>query len=234
MNSFSKKVLMALALLSFSGAAFGYSWTFTNVTDRPLVVEFRLLAHGQVYYDIINPGQNTTRFEWPIGSLKAGFCVERFIIGELSDNDLRNLFGKATFPTAQEIYKACTEDANKRAILARVGKRELAIKWIPGEKWGTFEKASMDAVNALSKSVGDIGGEAANLAAAAGAEVATGGTTAGTAGTLAAKLNLGKIFDSLSSIPGSVMTLAEKSKCRSRSFVVTKDAAGSLMIIAKT
>jgi len=234
MNSFSKKVLMALGLLSFSGAAFGYTWTFTNVTDRPLVVEFRLLAHGNIYYDIINPGENTTRFEWPIGSLKAGFCVERFIIGELSDNDLRMLFGKITFPTAQEIYQACTVDATKRAILARVGKRELPIKWISGEKWGTFDKASMDAVNALSKSVGGIAGEATNIAVAAGTEAATGGATAGTAGTLAAKLNLGKIFDSLSSIPGSVMTLAEKSKCKSRSFVVTKDPAGALIIIAKT
>ena len=238
MNCFNKNVLLALAFLGFSGSAFGYTWTFTNAVANPVcavLVDFRLLAHSAIYYDILFPGQNSSRFEWPAGipgfggSLKAGFCVDKFLIGELNENDLKNLFGKTTIPSTQEIKNVCN---NKTADLARIGKREPSIEWISGQKWGTFDTASRDAVNVLSRSVTNLAGEAANVAVAAGAEVGTGGATAGTAGTLAAKLNLGKIFDSLSSMPGSVMTLAHKSPCASRYFtIIRKD--GELIVATK-
>ena len=232
MNFLNKKVLLALGLLSFSGSAFGYVWTFTNLTLRPILIEFRLLAFGRIYYDIINPGENSSRFEWPLGSVKAGYCIDKFFIGELNDNHLRDIFGKATFPTAQEVKRIADDNEAGRAKLARVGKREPAIKWLSGLRWGTFDQASKDEVNALSSSVGNLAGEATNILIAAGTEVATAGSTAGAAGTLAAKLNLGKIFNSLSSIPGSVMSLAHKSPCASRHFDVVNDG-GNLIVVTK-
>jgi hypothetical protein len=44
----------------------GIVFTFSNLTLRPVVIEFRLLAYGRIYYDIVNPGENSTRFEWPM------------------------------------------------------------------------------------------------------------------------------------------------------------------------
>lgn len=229
MNFISKRVLLALAFLGFSGSAFGYVWTFTNVTPTAVVVEFTLLAYGKTYYDIINPGDNSSRFAWPIGHLKAGFCIDKFFIGELNANHLKSLFGKTTFPTREEIRRVCD---TRTADLARIGKREPSIEWISGQRWGTFEQTSIDAVNKLSSAIGDVAGEATNLAIAAGAETATAGASAGAAGTLAAKMDLGKVFSVLSSIPGSVMTLAHKSPCASRHFtILNKD--GVLMVATK-
>lgn len=232
MNFISKKILLVLALLGCSGSAFGYVWTFTNITDEPILIELRLLAWGYIYYDIVNPGQNSTRFEWPMGSVKAGFCIDKFFIGTLDAQALKDIFGDAENPRAEEIARVCS-DANNRVKLARIGKSEPSIRWVSGQKWGTFDQISKDAVNALSESVGDLAGESTNLAVAAGAETATGGTTAGAAGTLAAKLDLGRIFDLLSSIPGSIMDLAHKSPCASRQFDIIKDESGNLIAVTK-
>jgi hypothetical protein len=228
MNFLNKKMLLALAFLGFSGSAFGYVWTFTNLTDVPVVIELRLLAFGHNYYDIVKPGQNSVRFSWPLGSLKAGFCLDKFFIGELDKNVMGNMY-----QAALDNARTATETAEGRARIERIGKSEPSIKWISGEKWGTFDQATRDAVNTLSSSVTNIAGEAANVAVAAGAEAATGGATAGTAGTLAAKLNIGKIFDSISSIPGSIMTLAHKSPCASRHFDIIKSPAGAFMVVTK-
>jgi len=230
---FVQKMLVALACLGFSSQALAYVWTFTNLTEKPIVIQFRLSAWGYNYYDIVNPADNSTRFSWPLGTLKAGFCIDKFFVGQLEPQHLQQLFGKTTFPTAAEIAKVCGEDKT-RAILDRIGKREPSIKWISGERWGTFDKATTDAVNTLSKGVTDVAGEAANLIAAAGAETATGGSTAGAAGAAAKKLDLGKIFTSLSSIPGAIMTLAQKSPCASRHFDVIKNPeTGAILTVTK-
>jgi hypothetical protein len=235
MNFINKKVLLALAFLGFSGSALGYTWTFTNVTPTAIVIEFTLLAHSKRYFDILNPGEKSTRFDWPAGipgfggSIKAGFCIDKFFIGELNAGHLKSLFGKTTFPTMAEIQRVCE---TKTTELARIGKVEPSIEWISGQRWGTFEQTSLDAVNKLSAAVSDVAGEATNLAIAAGAEAATAGASAGTAGTLAAKMDLGKVFNALSSIPGSVMKLAHKSPCASRHFTILKKD-GVLMVATK-
>lgn len=228
-----QKMFIALAFLGFSTSALAHTWIFTNLTEKPIVIEFKLRWWGYTYYDIVNPGENSTRFDWPVGSLKVGFCVKTFLIGQLEPHHLEALFGDTQLPSSAEIAQACVEN-NTRDILARVGKRDLPIRWISGEKWGTFDKATRDAMNALTAATTAVAGEAANLALAAGAEVATGGTTAGAAGTVTKKLNLGAIFKTLNSIPGSIMTLAEKSRCTSRHFDIIKDMdTDSLVAVTK-
>jgi len=232
MNFSSKTVFLALAILSYSGSTFGYVWTYTNLTEKPVLIELRLLAHGYVYYDIINPGENSSRFDWPMGSLLSGFCIDKFFIGSLEPKDLKNIFDSKKFPDAIKVANACS-DNNIRMKLARIGKIEPEIKWISGQKWGTFDNTARDAVNVLSKVTTGLAGDATNVALAAGAESATGGTTAGTAGTFAANLNIGKIFDTLSGIPGAIMTLAHKSPCASRHFAIIADESGTLITVTK-
>jgi hypothetical protein len=134
-------------------------------------------------------------------------------------------------PTAEQIERV-TEEAMGRAILARIGKSEPAIKWLSGLRWGTFDRASRIAVDSLSNSVGNLAGEATNVLIGVGAEVATSGATVGAAGTAAAKLNVGKIFGSLSKIPGSIMELAHKSPCAFRHFDIVNDN-GILIVVTK-
>lgn len=126
MNFLNKKFLLALGLLSFSNSAFGHVWKFTNLTLKPVLIEFRLLTHNHVYYDIINPGDSSSRFEWPAGSMKAGFCADKFFVSELHNNHLRDIFGKTAFPTATEIERV-TDDAVARAKMARIGRHNPAI-----------------------------------------------------------------------------------------------------------
>lgn len=222
MNSFTKKLFLTLTFLSCSWQAFGYVWTFTNLTTVPIIIELRLLAWGYTYYDILNPGENSSRFEWPMGSWKAGFCIDKFLIGGISRQNMANLFGANRRPNASEIAYACT-DPYYRSLLARLGKSEPKIKWISGEKWGTFDKTSRVAVNALTKSVSKIAEKGTNIALAAGAEAATGGTAAGAAGAAAYKVNVGKIFSVLNNIPGTIMDLAHKSPCAPRHFDIIWD-----------
>jgi hypothetical protein len=229
-NFLNKKLLLAAALLSCGGSIFGYVWTFTNLTLKPVLIEFRLLAYGRIYYDIVNPGENSTRFEWPMGSMKAGFCVDKFFIGELNDSHLISLFGEATFPTADQIA-AITEDSIGRFKLARIGKSEPEIRWVSGKKWGTFDTVSKKAVEILTTSVGDVAGQATNVLAGAGAEVATGGATAGAAGAATAKLNIGRLFTALGKMPGAIMTLAHKSPCASRHFDIVKDEEENALVV---
>lgn len=231
----NKKLFIVAAFLTFGSSAFGYVWTFTNLTLRPVLIEFRLLGYGKIYYDIVNPGENSTRFEWPaslwpLGSIKAGFCVDKFLIGELSDKQLEDLFGEAIFPTAEQIT-FITEDSLARAKLARIGKSEPSIRWISGQRWGTFDKVSKAAVDVLTESVGDVAGQATNVIAGAGAEVATGGATAGAAGTAVAKLNIGRLFSALGKMPGAIMTLAHKSPCASRHFDIVKDEDENALVV---
>lgn len=230
MKFLHKKLLLTIALLSYGSSIFGYVWTFTNLTLKPVLIEFRLLAYGRIYYDIVNPGENSTRFEWPVGAMKAGFCVDKFLIGELNDDHLISLFGQATFPTAEEIA-SITEDSIGRIKLARIGKSEPEIRWISGKRWGTFDAISQKAVDVLATSVGDVAGQATNVLAGAGAEVATGGATAGAAGTATAKLNIGRLFTALGKMPGAIMTLAHKSPCASRHFDIVKDEEENALVV---
>src|SRR5260221_8870199 len=232
MKLISKKLILPLISLAFSGSVFGYEWTFRNITTKPLVIEFKLQLWGYTYYDIINPGENASRFSWPLGSFKAGFCVNKFLIGEVTKQDLLNIFGKTSRPTHAEIAYVCAY-SNGRAQLARIGKSEPAIKWIPGEKWGTFDKATKLAVNTLTKSVTGLAEEATNIALALGAETATGGATGGTAGAAAYKLKLGKIFAILNTIPGTIMDLAHRTRCADRHFDIIMGKAGNLIAAVK-
>jgi len=125
-NFLNKKVLLTIGLLSFSNSVVGHVWTFTNLTLKPILIEFRLLTHSHVYYDVINPGENSSRFEWPLGSMKAGFCADKFFVSELNDNHLRDIFGRAIFPTVAEI-KHAIDDAPARAKMARISKHTPAI-----------------------------------------------------------------------------------------------------------
>jgi hypothetical protein len=229
---FVQKMLVALACLGVSSQALAYTWAFTNVTEKPVVISFKLKSYGYTYYDIVNPGENSTRFTWPTGSLKAGFCVSNFLIGNLEGKTLQELFGKTTLPTTREIEKVCGEDST-RAVLARVGKRDLPIKWISGEKWGEFDKASKDAINVITQAITEVGGEAIDLAIALSAEAATSGSTGGAAGGAAKKLQFGKILKVLNGVPGAIMTLAEKSRCSSRHFDILTSESGNLSLATK-
>jgi hypothetical protein len=231
MNRISKKLALILMILS-SNALIAYEWTFRNLTTKPLVVALKLQAWGYTYYDVINPGENTSRFSWPIGSWKAGFCISTFLVGEMTKQDLRNIFGKTSRPTMEEIAYVCGDTVG-RDQLARVGKSEIPIKWISGERWGLFDKSTRAAVKALTKSITGITEEAVNLAVAAGAEAATSGTTGGTAGAAAYKLKLGKIFAILDTIPGTIMDLAYKSRCTARHFDIIEKRDGSLVANTK-
>lgn len=231
MNALYKKLFLTLACLNVSGSAFGYVWTFTNLTTQPIVIELRLLAWGYTYYDVLNPGENSSRFEWPIGSWKAGFCIDKFLIGSINRINMFNIFG-TTNPDVLDIAYAC-DDPYSRLRLARLGKSEPKIKWVSGEKWGTFDKVSRLAVNTLTTSVTTMAEEGANAALAAGAEVATSGTTAGAAGAAAYNLKLGRIFAVLNHIPGAIMDLAHKSPCASRHFDIIRDETGELIAVTK-
>ena len=163
-----QKMLIALACLGFSSPILAHSWIFTNLTEKPIVIEFKLRWWGYTYYDIVNPGENSSRFDWPTGTWKVGFCVKEFLIGQLEPHNLEALFGDTQLPDATEIARVCVEN-DTREMLARVGKRDLPIRWISGEKWGTFDKATRDAMNALTQATTAVAGEAANLACSDGA-----------------------------------------------------------------
>lgn len=239
MNNIINKIAIMLAMLSCSGSILAYTWTFTNVTNHPIIIEFRLMGHPKIYYDILNPGENSSRFDWPwgiwpfTGSLKAGYCLSAFLVGTLNEQDMKNLFGKIKRPNAAQIENVCN-NAEKRKIIARIGKRNPNIKWLSEESWGTFSKGAKTAVNLLTTSVTKLAGTTLDMAAAAGTEVATGGTTGGQAGLAAYKLQLGKILTVLDVIPGAIMDLAEKSRCTSRDFdiiqKVTKNAKGKITL----
>lgn len=229
MNSIHTKIALVLAILSSSGSILAYTWTFTNVTNRPIIIELRLQLWPYIYYDILNPGENSSRFEWPVWtSIKAGFCLDNFLIGELNQYDMKNIFGKIKRPNASQIKAACN-DENTRATLARVGKREILIKWIPDQRWGTFSKATRSAVKILSTSATKLAGTALDVATAAGAEITTGGATGGKAGAAALKLQLGKLFTVLETVPGAVMDLASRTRCAARKFDIIKTRAGQLI-----
>ena len=58
--------------------------------------------------------------------MKAGFCADKIFVSELTDNHLKDIVGRATFPTAAEV-KHAIDDAVARAKMARISKLAPAI-----------------------------------------------------------------------------------------------------------
>lgn len=138
---FNKKIFLILFSLNLSHSAFCYVWTFQNMTKKPILVECRLAAYERIYYDIINPGQQSTRFDWPTGAMKSETCVDKFFVSELNDTHLKNLFEKTELPTSEEI-ELIIEGPIGRAQLKNISTIAPQVKWISEQDWQIVDKES--------------------------------------------------------------------------------------------
>ena len=235
MNFINKKVLLALAFLSIGGSAFGYSWIFTNVTNKILLIEVKLFGWPSRYLSTVKPGRNAN-FEWEFGNPRAGHCIEHIRLAELS----KDILGEELYAKALVNLGGVPEN-----LLHQHPLRETNITWVPGLVWDTFDQKAQDAAAALSSTAFEAVGEVAKLAATAAAAAATGGASvaaegaaAATVGTAAAAagssmLDFSSIFKSLGGVTKSIMTLMEKSKCIGRHFDIVESPETGLTLATK-
>lgn len=57
-----KNILTTLVLLLCSNVAFGYNFTFSNVTEKTLVIAYKLEGLSQEYYQILMPDQSVSYY----------------------------------------------------------------------------------------------------------------------------------------------------------------------------
>ncbi len=221
MKAFLNKALVAIALLSISGSAFGYRWGFTNVTNKTLVIKVTLNGTDAEFFNVVQPGRRT-EFDWGWGNARAGFCLSNIIIGAYNPNIAVNFPGTQSgqLPKDSRDAKFLDDSAITRAIdsrspwfyeLKRQPLRQPKVNFIKGEAWGDFDKEIKKAADKLASGVASTAEQAAT---AAGYPI----------GDLISK-NIGGVVT-------SIIDLAAIGKCMSREFdVIEKD--GSIELFTK-
>lgn len=225
MNFFNKKALVAFALLSFSGSAFGYRWSFTNVTSKPLLVEVTLAGWSAVYYHKVLPGRNAD-FSWPFGNPRAFHCISTIRVAKLS----RAILGKVNYEKCINWpFEGVPNDIPLQLFIDHP-LREVPIQWLSDRGWGMFDAKAQRAAGLLAKSVGNALSKTVKIVMQAAAATAV---TAGTGGAgapvapVAAKavgsvLDFGPIFTALGETISPIVGFLNKSKCVSRNFDIVE------------
>jgi hypothetical protein len=67
--------LFILGALCGVNNSFAYSWTFSNHTNKAIVLKFKFYASNSLYYSIVQPDKSV-QLSWRAGNAKAGFCME--------------------------------------------------------------------------------------------------------------------------------------------------------------
>jgi hypothetical protein len=235
MNAIRKKVLAAAALLSIGGNALGYSWTFVNMTDKYVVIHFKLEAWEGLYLDIVAPGNNSY-FEWKFGNPRSGHCLDFVRLA----NYVPGIFGytptgnyEADRAKFEQIKNDGSDYGGQHKILHRLGLKEVSIKWLPGRQWDMFSGEAQKAATELATGVGKAVGKGVDAAILAAATAATGGAAAAAA-PVASKVSTSDIFAALGSTTGGFMKLLNRSKCMSRFFfIIDVPTQGGLMLVTQ-
>ncbi|HSC25553.1 MAG TPA: hypothetical protein VLB80_05065 [Candidatus Babeliales bacterium] len=220
------KFAFVFALLTVAGSAFGYDFTFTNVTNKWLVVQVKLSAWGGIYLNVVAPGRNA-EFSWPVGNPRAGYCISSIRIAEYNKNIGRyDPYAQKGFDRMiiHERFKLMAQDTKQfggQYLLLQHPLREVPIKWIPDKTWGMFDKTMRDAAEKLATGVADSLEKAIDLGIQAG--------TAG-AGAPGAAPSVAGILSPLGSVMGAVMELMSKSKCVSRHFDIIETKKEGIML----
>jgi hypothetical protein len=259
MNVLSKKVLLALGFLSFGGSALGYTWTFTNVTNKVLLVQVILAGwynvdmHLGVYLNVVKPGENSD-FSWGLGNPRVGHCLSSIRVAEFNENIMGSVMYQKGLRNDRSIYDDFSANGGQARML-RHPLREVDIVFLQDRLWGMFDQKAQKAAAELTGVVAGALGEAAKLAIAAGVTAGTGGAAApivgaaGAAGTAGAAgvasmagtvakgagsmLDFSPIFKALGGITQPFMELMRRSKCTGRHFDIVESKDSGLTLVTK-
>lgn len=158
--------LVLLVALSFGSMLFGYRYSFTNVTDKTLVIKVRLGGIDADFFNIVQPGRRT-EFNWGIGNLRAGYCLAQntpILIGEFNPRIAPYFPGTSSFDlplkNENEPEYGYDDDMIMQAIDARgqwfyaLGRQPLhqpKVTFIAGQSWGNFERRINKAIDQLAR-----------------------------------------------------------------------------------
>jgi len=231
------KVLLALGFLGFSGSAFGYTWTFTNITNKPLLVQvilagwYNVDSHLGVYFNVVKPGQNTD-FSWGFGNPRAGHCLSSIRVAALDKNIMGQVMYDRALRNDRALFDDHADNGGQNKML-RHPLREQDILFLADRTWGMFDDKAQKAASKLTGAITGAVGEAAKLAAAAAATGATGG--AGAAAVVAdaaggSMLDFGAVFTALGGVVKPFMELMRRSKCVSRHFDIVETQKGLTLV----
>jgi len=241
MKLVNKKVLLALGFLGFSGSALGWTWTFTNVTNKVLLVQvilsgwYNVDSHLGVYFNVVKPGENAN-FSWGLGNPRAGHCLSSIRVAVLS----KDIMGLAMYNRAlnddRKLFDDHAVNGGQNKML-RHPLRESNIVFLKDRTWGMFDEKAQKAASELTGAVAGTLGEAAKLIAAATVTAGTGGAAApvvGAAGAAGASmLDFSPIFKSVGGIVQPFMELMRRSKCTGRHFDIVETQEAGLTLVTK-
>lgn len=237
MKLLNRKVLLALGFLGFSVPAFGYTWTFTNVTNKVLLVQVILTAwynpdtHLGVYFNVVKPGENTD-FSWGLGNPRVGHCLSSIRVAVLNQDIMGEAMYKKLLVDDRSVYADFSEGGGQKRLL-RHPLREIDIVFLQDRLWGMFDEKAQKAASSLTGIIAGTLGEAAKLAVAAGATAGTGGAAAPVAGA-GSMLDFSPIFKSLGGIAAQpFMELMRRSKCTGRHFDIVENKDSGLTLVTK-
>lgn len=221
MKSLRSKMLAACALLGIGGSALGYTWTFTNMTNKTLIIQVILAGWYNVdtdlgvYFNIVRPGENTD-FSWGIGNPRAGHCISSIRIAEYSHQRMgyspqkEELFNRSAKALQRAYFDSATQKRDLKKKLLAHPLRELDIKWLPDATWRMFDDKMQQAAQKLAD---------------------------GTASTIegAVKLagyDIDGLLAPLAGATSAFMELLKRSKCMGRHFDIV-EKKGQLLLVTK-
>jgi hypothetical protein len=249
MKLVNKKLVLALGLLGFGGSALGYTWTFTNVTNKILLVQvilagwYNVDSHLGVYFNVVKPGENAD-FSWGLGNPRAGHCLSSIRVAVLSKDIMGLPMYNRALNNDRKLFDDHAVNGGQNRML-RHPLRESNIVFLKDKTWGMFDEKAQKAASELTGAVAGTLGEAAKLIAAATATVGTGGAAApvigaagaagavGAAAGAASMLDFSPIFKSVGGIVQPFMELMRRSKCTGRHFDIVESKESGLTLVTK-
>ncbi|HLC07190.1 MAG TPA: hypothetical protein VJJ26_03305 [Candidatus Babeliales bacterium] len=167
------KALAVFALLSTGSSALAYTWGFTNVTNKTLVIKLVLQGTDAEFFNIVQPGRRTS-FDWGWGNARAGFCLSSIVIGQYNPNVSVNFPGTKSGQLPRDTRNTKFFDDSKitQAIDARgpwffaLGRqpiREPKVTFVKDEAWGDFDDKISEAAEKLATGVANTAEKAAEL-----------------------------------------------------------------------
>ncbi len=148
MLSFKKNIFLTLLLLLCASTAFGYKFTFSNVTERTIIISYKLETLPQSYYQILYPDQSISHYFPNLhcfgGSILWAEVKSKDAFGrDLPFNGGLDLLDQETGEIDQELF--ASKLANKYAFIP------MQIKVVDNETFQMTANAAQDLMEGIDR-----------------------------------------------------------------------------------
>lgn len=195
---FSRKNIFAtLALLLCSSVAFGYNFTFSNVTEKVLVIAYKLEGLSQEYYQILMPDQSVSYYFPNLHCFGGSILWAEYKAKDALGKDLPYHGGiDLVDPTSGEILKGTSQNLFRTEVANKYAFIPMQIKVVDNE---TFQM-TVNAAEELAQGIDSFSCETINTVKAFSNPLSGSGMGGGMGGSTSGDKKEGGITGAISNV----------------------------------